>query len=205
MKIETRARIGFLIGTCLAVQQGRAAHAVTAEMMKRLSATPVDRGVLSEIPLLPESPELTAALKDAFDRQQETRGKQYIAAALVQLGEPDSRFYDYLAGRAEEAMASSGPTWFGYDSEGKAIRGEYSLEFRAWCSSNSVDLREGAARQIRALDDIQILANTRDPRATELLVRALRSPNHYVVLAAAEGLALRRVNSAIPAIVAAAQ
>lgn len=193
------------IAALFRVQQCRAADAVTEEMIKRLSATPVDRGVLSEILLLPEAPELTVALKHAFERQQEPRGKQYIAAALVQLGEPDPRFYDYLASRAEETMASSGPTWFGYDSEGKAIRGEYSLEFRAWCSSNGVDLREGAARQIRALDDIQILANTRDPRATELLVRALRSPNNYVVVAAAEGLALRRVNSAIPAIVAAAQ
>jgi hypothetical protein len=102
-------------------------------------------------------------------------------------------------------MASTAPDSAAYDSEGNSIRGEFSLEFRAWCSVNHVDVKEGLLRQIHEGEDIEVLARTRDPRATELLVTALQSRNEFVLVAAARALALRRVTSAIPTLVAIAE
>ncbi|MCU1261627.1 MAG: hypothetical protein JWO80_4512 [Bryobacterales bacterium] len=79
MRMTTVGRIALSsIDACLVVQPCRAADAVTEEVIKKLSTTQVDRSVLSEILAMPASPELTAALKAAFERQQEPGGKSTL-------------------------------------------------------------------------------------------------------------------------------
>jgi hypothetical protein len=194
-----------LICVWLSVPPSSAADPVAEEIVKKLASAQIDAAIFPEILRMPTSPELTGALKGAFDRQHEGVTKQRLAATLVGLGDRDPTFYNYLVNKAEQALASSAPNWVAYDSAGRSIAGQVSPEFRAWCTLSGVDIRDGIARQSREGDDVAILANTRDARANGLLVRALNSSNGYVVLAAAQNLALRRLDTAIPAIVAAAE
>ena len=167
--------------------------------LKQISESKVDRYVLAKITRLPGSPELTAALKSAFQRQQEPRQKQYLAAALVAMGEPDVQFYAYLAQIAEIVVNEPEPSLIKYGPE-TSTRGQFSEEFLVWCASQLLDPLTEAGRQVQAGEDLTILADTRDPRVTSLLFRALYSRNEFVQNNAARHLALRRVNSAIPVI-----
>ena len=68
-------------------------------------------------------------------------------------------------------MRNPAPDFVAYGSGGQSIPGQFSVPFQHWCSANGADPRKTAAAEMQAMEDVMILADTRDPRANELLTR----------------------------------
>ena len=128
-----------------------------------------------------------------------------LAVTLLRLGEKASRYFEFLAGYAREAIEDRSPFFAKYDSNGRAIRGEFSAEFENWCARNGKDPRAIAAIQLGGQpEDVLMLAKAQDQRALELFRRGLDSPNPGVLGYSVQGLArLQDINS-IPLIAGAA-
>ena len=151
-------------------------------------------------------PRAIPALRNAFETQTQPLTREFIAAALVRLGEADRKYFDYVAGRAREAVNSDLPyssrsvtaavTWDGGDFEEPE-------EVRSWARDHNVPIVQAvwnATVEIPAA--VQALAVARDRRSVPILLEALRSPNFLVVQEAAFGLARMHETSAIAPIIA---
>lgn len=131
-----------------------------------------------------------ALWKESFERTEEKRDRQVIAARLVTHGVKDAEYFDYLAGYAREAIQSDMPCLVNFDDKGRTLRGQTNEAFLAWCTEHRLAAEECFQRQSDFTQDVMKLANTGDPRAFDLLAQAMRSPNCMIVASAAHGLAL---------------
>lgn len=129
-------------------------------------------------------------LRQAFEDSNSKLEKQTIASTLLSYGDKDIRFLEYLAGFAKTAIESDMPFPIAFDSQGSAIRGQYSSEFVAWAARNRIDPHKAAEEAMFGQPgDVLFLASAVDSRAFDLLLRGLEAKNYFVVANAARGLA----------------
>lgn len=152
-------------------------------------------------------PRVIPALRAAFDRQREPLPREFIAAALVRLGETDPVYFNNIAGAARDALEADLP----YDSSLAAVVAKSSVlqgqeEIQAWAQAHNVSAAEALYRAtIEIPGAVEALALTADKRSVPILLLALRSPNFLVVREGALGLGRMREASAIGPIIAACQ
>ncbi len=154
-------------------------------------------------------PRAIPALRNAFETQTQPLTREFIAAALVRLGEADQKYFDYVAGRAREAVNSDLPyssrsvtaaaAWDGGDFEGPE-------EVRSWAQAHNVPIVQAVWNAtVEIPGAVQALSVARDRRSVPILLEALRSPNSLVVQEAAFGLARMHETRAIDPIIAICQ
>jgi hypothetical protein len=138
---------------------------------------------------------------NAFLNDQLTM-KSLIASALVQLGEPDRQYWDYLVDLAKMAVDSDAPfPPFAKDKQGNLIPKVLSNEFVAWAKSHRQPPEVAARDQMGMQLRLTPLAKTGDPRGYTILRKALLSRNTLIQAAGAQGLALLGDKNSIPLIV----
>src|SRR5207248_1278425 len=127
----------------------------------RLADGRFDKSDLFALEGHPPDPRIIPGLKFAFAHREAKNQKQAIAATLLRLGEKSDRYFDFLAVYAREAVEDRTPSFFRYDENGRAVRGEFSAEFANWCALNGKDPKSIAAIQVSVyLPDVLALAET---------------------------------------------
>jgi hypothetical protein len=140
---------------------------------------------------VPPSKEIIDSLRQAFDHYTAKGERQEIAAALIQIGDSDATYYEYLARFARVAIEDNTPFLLAYDSAGRIVKGAMNPTLEQWCKDHKTDLSAIAELQMSEYPlDVELLDRTRDPRAGPLLIEGLKSENPWVALKAAQGLAL---------------
>jgi hypothetical protein len=179
----------------------RGAQSDFEKLLSQLSEKPVNPSVLWRIEGQPMDGRTIPALRASFERHDEKKDKQLLAATLLRLGEKSDRYFDFLAGYAITAIGDRTPFFERFDQHGQAVRGQFSAGFESWCTQNSKDPRAVAAIQLGTyLEDVKLLAEVADPRARELFKRGIYSNNPGVVAFSVQGLARLRDLTAIPQI-----
>ncbi len=148
-------------------------------------------------------PRVVPALAEAFDRETEPLPREFLAAALVRLGDTDHLFFEYVAAAAVDAAKSDIP--YPYDLAATAatdkrdtidLRGQH--EIQVWAQAHNVPVLDVIWRAtIEVPAAVEALALTRDRRAVPILLQALQSSNPVVVREAALGLARMHEATAI--------
>jgi hypothetical protein len=133
---------------------------------------------------------------------EEVNLKSVIASALVRLGDNNNIYWNYLVEQATEAINSGLPFPIARDSQGVPIRGQLSPEFNAWIKAHNIPPEAVGDLAFSLPGKVISLAETGDPRGIPLLRRALQSPNPFMALFAAKGLALIHDKASIPLIIA---
>ena len=144
--------------------------------------------------------QLTSLLRARFLTSQDAAQKASIAATLVELGDNDDSYWNYLVDYARPALDSDSPDWSSVNGRGGIDN--QSDASQAWAKAHNVTDGSAAEAELRALPmRIQILASTFDPRAIPLLRRALQSPSYEIELAAVSGLDSMQDRKSIPLII----
>ncbi|MGH9642410.1 MAG: hypothetical protein ACRD3Q_08285 [Terriglobales bacterium] len=169
-------------------------------LLDRLRANPLDEGTLIALEDRPLDAKTIPALKEAFERRDEKRDKQFIAVTLIHLGEQSNVYFEFLAQYAKQAIDDRTPSPLKYDAAGKYVKGQYSAAFENWCAQNGKDPKSVVAFQGDAANDVLLLSRAQDPRAEKLFVQGLDSAHELVVAYSVEGLGRLQVASAIPKI-----
>jgi hypothetical protein len=166
---------------------------------------PVKSVALPEL-LRRNDPVALAELERRFAQGADTLQKQQIAVVLVRRLQQDQPYYDFLAGRAREAVESDMPFPMAVGPQGHFLPQQFAPAFLRWANEKGIRPDQAAAYALTVAPlDVLMLALTDDARARELLLRGLESHNYMVVYRAAWGLARLRDRSAIGPIVAAAE
>jgi HEAT repeat protein len=152
-------------------------------------------------------PRVIPALRNAFDRERQPLTREFLAAALVRLGDKDSRYFDYAAGEALDAVNNGVPYWTSPATE--AADGsdlERHEEIRSWSQAHRTPIVQ--AIRIAIIENpgaVEALALAEDRRSVPILLQALQSPNLLVVREAAFGLARMHETAAARPIIAVCQ
>jgi hypothetical protein len=182
------ALLRFLTVCGLLVRPGLGQSELDA-LLPRLAEPVLDERVLSELESQPTNNRIIAALQTAFENRGARRERQWIAVTLLRLGQRSDQYFNFLASYARQAIEDRAPFYLKFDSEGRAVRGQFSAEFENWCVQNHKDAKEVAAAQMSVyLEDVMLLARAEDPRAIDLLRRGLDSPNPLIVAYSVQGL-----------------
>jgi hypothetical protein len=170
-------------------------------LIARLREPTLERSVVWQLEGTPAQERIGIALRSAFAERNAKDEKQWIAVALLRMGDPDSALYEFLAKYAREAIEDRTPYFQKY-----GVRGQFSAEFEGWCLANHADPRTVAARQFGEYpDDVRYLAEATDVRARDLLRRGLESPNPGVVMYSIQGLGRLQDTEVLPQIAVTAQ
>lgn len=144
-------------------------------------------------------------LRRRFDENTDTIERQRIASVLVRRLDNDLPYWEFLAGRARQAVESELPFPFAFDAEGKLVPKQYAPAFLQWANRARIAPDDAAGYAVNTAPlDVWLLALTDDPRGRDLLRTGVGSPNFMVVYRAAWGLARLRDTAAVPVIVAVA-
>jgi HEAT repeat protein len=133
--------------------------------------------------------ETIAILKQNFGNTQDERVKAGIASTLIDLGDKDDIYWDFLLREATSVLESEASSAVKNDAQGKPIEGPSPED--AWAKQD--------ADYNKMLMFVETVAETRDPRGVRFLRRALSSPNFQEIAAA--GLARARDNDSVPLII----
>jgi hypothetical protein len=200
--ISSVAITTFCAGLTAVATSSLVAQSQLESLLSRLSGKPLNEAVLYQLESQPSDARVLTALKSAFENHEEKRDKQAIAATLMRLGDKSDRYFDFLAGYARQAARDRTPMFY----QRGGTREQLSVEFENWCALNHKNPDEVRALQAYVEPmDVQVLAQTSDPRAAELFRECLESPNPYIVTFCVEGLARLGDESAIPLISKAAE
>lgn len=129
-------------------------------------------------------------LKTAFSKSESISAKLAIAAALVSLGEANGAAWEFLSAEATKSVEDTVPFPIKVDQKGNLIPRVYAEDFLAWCKQTGKTQDEGLEWALRtAPTAVSAAADSRDSRATSLLLKGLRSKNRNVALSSAKALA----------------
>lgn len=153
-------------------------------------------------------PSVIPGLEQAFARQSQEPAKEFLAAALVDLGDVKPEYFDYVADRAKSAVTSDLPFPVRLDAP---IRRGATLPplkpaFTHWVREHGANLDSAlwqAAFDMPA--DVEALGEANDRESRPILLQGLKSPNILVVFAASLGLARLQDSSSVLAIIVAAR
>jgi hypothetical protein len=154
--------------------------------------------------LLRNNPPDVANQERIFSLTRDTQQKERIASILLSLGVKDPIYFDYLTAEAKKILAHDHdipwPEIYGDDEEPKYA----NPALNEWCEKHRMDFG--------AMDDVSkyeipvawyYLAAASDPRAYDLLIKGLNSPNLMIAGRAAQGLAMLQDPRAINVLIAA--
>lgn len=141
-------------------------------------------------------PVVIPALRHAFTSETEALTRQFLAAALVRLGDTDPEYFGHVAASATMAVASDLP-FSGASRKGSESTAPKIPEgIRSWAQAHGVTISQAVRlATIEFPAAVEALGETADNRSLPILLRGLDSPNFFVVRAAAFGLA--RLHSAL--------
>jgi HEAT repeat protein len=188
----------------LAAFQGKSAHEI---LQQHFHGPPFPLFVIRRFIELGD-PLVISALEGAFAQETSEITRQFLAAALVSLGDPDPQYYNYVASAAAAAVASDLPlpVRLGGPKAADSALPSFTAAFASWVERHG---GETATAMRRATFDlpaaVEALGESGDPRSFSILIRGLNSPNILVVMAAALGLARLHDDRAVPAIIAACE
>lgn len=148
-------------------------------------------------------PRIRPALRNAFCRETQLMRRQYLAAALVRLRDPEPQYFTYLAGWARDAVASNIPYSSEVSSGRPAIAGiEVSSELAVWAESHNLSFSDTLRAAVMELPAaVEALGEAADARSLPILIRGLSSPNSSIVRTSAFGLARLHDNIAVEPVV----
>ena len=153
-----------------------------------------------------DDPRAIPGLRNAFDREAKPLNREFIAAALVRLGDTDSRYFSYLIQAALDALNEDIPYRSTPASDAETDDLERHVEIQTWAQTHSAPVTHAIWQAtIEIPGAIEALGLTEDRRSMPIFLRALKSPNVLVVRQAAFALARMRQKSAVGPIVAACQ
>ncbi len=153
-------------------------------------------------------PSVIPCLEQAFARQRQEPAREFLAAALVELGDVKPEYFDYVAARAKIAATSDLP--FPVRLDARIRRGAtlppLKPAFSHWVREHGANLDSAlwqAAFDMPAT--IEALGEANDQESRPIFLQGLKSPNILVVFAASLGLARLQDNSSVPEIILAAK
>lgn len=159
------------------------------ELVKDLQRDPTDLVVVQRLRML-DDPAAIGPLKKAFDSVQGQHEKWVIASTLLSLGVRDGPYFDFLARAALEAIRSETPSPLDLDDSDWGVSGRFAPGFLVWCRERGLDPgRTAYSATYEVPQPVQLLAWARDPRAGDILLEALDSPNLVIVGNGIAGLA----------------
>jgi hypothetical protein len=179
--MKTLNRVVLMMGILIPLVLGQD-QAELDKLLAELNVT-VDSGTLYKLQQI-GGPRVTAALRAAFETQEEKRSRQDLAIALIRLGDKDDKYYRYLEAFAKEAVDSDAPDMFVYGADGVVLKPvQWSPEFYAWSAQHGMTIEAAVKQSFQTFpSDIGLFAEAaKDPRGTELLRRGLESHNPLVV------------------------
>jgi HEAT repeat protein len=152
-------------------------------------------------------PAVIPDLEQAFTRERGEAAREFLAAALIDLGDTKQEYFDYVATRAATAVASGlpSPVQLGTREEPAGSPPRLNAAFVHWVRLHDIGL-ESAVQQatFEIPTAVEALGEADDPRSRSIFLQGLRSPNIFVVFAAALGLARLQDRKAVPSIITAA-
>lgn len=151
-------------------------------------------------------PRAIPGLRGAFDRESKPLNREFIAAALVRLGDKNPRYFNYLTGAVLDALNEDVPYRSTRASDAAVDELELHVEIQTWAQVHSTPVTQAIWQAtIEVPGAIEALGLTGDRRSMLILLRALKSPNILVVRQAAFALARMQRKSAIGPITTACQ
>ncbi len=153
-------------------------------------------------------PVVIPRLEQAFKRERREPAQEFLAAALVDLGDPKPEYFDFVAARAEVAVTSDlpFPIQLGSHIRPGASLPPFKNAFLTWVRRHDVDLNTALGQAAFDMPGtVEALGEADDLRSRPIFLRGLKSPNVLVVFAAALGLARLQDNKAVPSIIVAAK
>ena len=148
-------------------------------------------------------PAVLPELRTAFEREPNSLTRQFLAAALVKLGDQAPRYFKYVAVAATRAVKNDLPLSLS-DAASVAEHGEMPVALISWVGLHRTDLQSAlwlATVELPAA--VEALGETADRRSSSILLRGLHSRNFFIVNQAALGLARLSDPKAVKAIIVA--
>jgi HEAT repeat protein len=145
-----------------------------------------------------EAGQLVPTLEARFVTSQDAEVKARVAHALVDLGDKDNAYWDFLVQQAKLAIESDAPSPRCFSSA-NCVSG-HPAEYVAWARAHNVAEGSQAEMALYWLEGKVALVSG-DPRGIPLLREALKSPYREIVSAGADGLARADDKDSIPLIV----
>jgi HEAT repeat protein len=142
--------------------------------------------------------QLVPILEARFVTSQDAEVKARVAHALVDLGDKDNAYWDFLVQQAKLAIESDAPSPRCFSSA-NCVSG-HPAEYVAWARAHNVAEGSQAEMALYWLEGKVALVSG-DPRGIPLLREALKSPYREIVSAGADGLARADDKDSIPLIV----
>lgn len=202
----------FIMGICAPAQARKpvqpASERPTSELEAELDKAPDKLHLIHGLRQQGKRGEKRAAkiLEKAFDKAKDVDAKRTIANSLIELGNKDDKYWDFLAARARARVEDDMPMPMAYGTNGKAIKGKFADDYLAWCKKKGIEPESMTMDAFYASqNDILAISKTKDRRAIPILMKGLQSPNHMVVMRSAEGLASLQHEEAADGIIAACE
>jgi HEAT repeat protein len=151
-------------------------------------------------------PVVIPVLHRAFADETAITKRQFIAAALVSLGDLDPQYFEYIEQAARVAIGSElpFPVLLKRGNGSTTAKLIYRPEFVRYIQEHGLDLTVALREATSELPgSVEALGEAADPRSSSILLHGLDSPNAMIVRAAAFGLARLHENSGIQPIIAA--
>jgi HEAT repeat protein len=145
-----------------------------------------------------EAGQLVPILEERFVHGQDADIKARIARSLLDLGDKNEAYWDFLVQQAKLAIESDAPSPRCF-SPANCVSG-HPAEYVAWARAHNVTEGSQAEMALYWLEGKVYLVSG-DPRAIPLLREALKSPYREIVSAGAMGLARAHDKDSIPLIV----
>jgi len=161
------------------------------------SVAEVKRGNWAEVDLIAAAGAVRATpiLKEIFASSEDADMKSRIARAMIDLGNKDEVYPDYLIEEGKLAAESDIP--FPFHGDGKQV----SADLTAWANAHHVTPETAARESLSDLPGrVLMLGSVQDRRAVAVLRRALLAPDLMIRIAGAEGLAQLDDKDSIPLI-----
>lgn len=167
------------------------------EVFERLVRTPPDLTVLRGIG---KDARYTAVIVQSFLAQTDRSSKLVLAREVARRGDPTGEVRTHLRKAVVDAIKSSGPDPFAYESSGAEIRGQFSPEFVAWSRRQGIAPEEQLAREIASVSEVSLLALMKDPESKSIFRAGLRA-GMFVSQKCALGLGLLESEEDLGAII----
>lgn len=150
-------------------------------------------------------PAILPTLRIAFERARYNSTRQFLAAALVRLGDKNPRFFKYTAEAAARAVKSDLPLSLSAAAR-VAESGRTPAALITWARVHRTDPQSALwVATVELPAAVEALGETADRRSLPILLQGLRSRNVFIVNEAALGLARFGDPKAVKAIIAACE
>ena len=147
------------------------------------------------------------SLERAFELEGRQPAREFLAAALVNLGDANPKYFEHVFSRAATAVASDLPFPVRRGARPQpGARLPLKRSFLSWVRKHGGDLDSAMWQATFDLPAaVEALGEAADARSRLVFLQGLHSPNILIVFAAALGLARLQDDKAVPAIIAAAK